>query len=223
MSSQFQYITIQKGDPTPVVPSFRTMDFWGGLHKQPNATVSHKLWGAIPVAVQLVQDTLGADVDINSTVRFPGGSHYGGGNSQHDYQNARAVDIGLPASKTAQVYKDIMGRGPLFQALFALGARGFGIYDTFMHVDFRTSGGLQQYNGTPYAFWDERETNKPALDLVASLVTPMPQPNEDDRTEAQRLRQRILGGLIWLIFPTVLIITVVGLRKLYAHTSRKAA
>jgi hypothetical protein len=213
MSAAYQYITIRANDAAKATRDFAFGQFWAGRNNQPTATQSHNLWGAIPPAVQLVQDTIGVPVRINSTVRFPGGSKYGNGKSQHDYQNARAVDIGLPASKTAQVYKDILGRGPLFRALFAMGARGFGLYDTFIHVDFRTTGGSQQYNGQSFAFWDERVSNKPPLDLALDLTTPMEQPNEDDRSPAQKTGERLAFIAWWIVVPSFFLFAIILVRK----------
>ena len=212
------YIPIYKVGKTKLTSDFANDDFWAGnVGNQPNATSPHSLFYKIPAAAQLVSDTLGGGVTINSTVRFPGGSKYNGGKSQHDFQQASAIDLGIPESKRAQVWKDILIQGPLFRALFDMGARGFGLYDSWLHIDFRSTGsGSKSFNGQKYAFWDNRSiANKPALTAIADLSVPVAEPDEDERPLWQKLQERSLAIAWWIVMPTLVIAIFWLIRKYF--------
>jgi hypothetical protein len=211
---------ITKGDTRSLTAYYKYGDFWGGLHTQPQATSPHALYDKVPYAAQLVSDTPGQRLPINSTVRFPGGSEYKGGSSQHDYQNATAVDLGIPPNKRQQVWQDILSQGPLFRALFKMGVRGFGIYDTWLHIDFRTSGGKQTYNGQPYAFWDDRSlTNKSAManveafSTVPDLSALLSGSPDEERPTTQKWVDRAVTVAWWIVVPSALIFSFILIRK----------
>ena len=55
---------------------------------------------------------------------------------------------------------DILNKGNLFKTLLLMGVKGIGLYDTFIHFDFRKESGNQNFNEFNYSFWDNRIKKK---------------------------------------------------------------
>jgi len=124
--------------------------------KTSNHPDQHELFVLIPNAVQTVRNYFNARIKVNGTVRFPGDSYYSS-TSQHEYRRARAIDFKFLDNKTyytKEFHREILTEGQLFQELRALGVTGIGLYDRFIHLDFRTS--LENEVGRSYDIWDNR-------------------------------------------------------------------
>lgn len=153
-------IVIRHDSKKQLSENFQEREFYS---KSTTAPSSHGIDSRLVDVAQYVRDIAGP-TRITSSVRFPGGDEYSA-NSQHSESNRKALDLGWGAllgtergGQIAEVFhKEILNRGPVFQKLFSLGVRGFGLYDHFIHLDVRTNGvGKSQYNGIPFAFWDFR-------------------------------------------------------------------
>jgi hypothetical protein len=77
-----------------------------------------------------------------------------------------------------QLHNDFMKRGELFTKLREMGITGFGIYDTFVHLDCRdadTSPAKQSDHYGRFAFWDKRSSavKKKLTTKQTTMKTPM--------------------------------------------------
>ena len=79
--------------------------------------------------------------------------------SQHSF--GRAIDLNWADPVTEKfilrvLSHDFRTKGPIFRALFNLGIRGFGLYNTFSHADTRIDRVSENYNGEMFEMWDNR-------------------------------------------------------------------
>lgn len=129
----------------------------------------HPLALQVVYAVQIVRDYYGFAIRVNSTYRnyIPKDGVAPATISPH--MMAMAIDFSFLVDKqTAQdlymsMRDDFNNKGELFQLLWSAGVRGFGIYDTFVHIDvvvpelypvFLKKRGTK-YNGLHYAYWNK--------------------------------------------------------------------
>lgn len=57
----------------------------------------------------------------------------------------------------AELAADFTTSGPIFQKLRTLGIKGFGLYDTFIHLDVRVGPCIHKDRYGAFACWDERK------------------------------------------------------------------
>lgn len=178
-------LIIKKGDKTPLSRNFTANEFYS---KSADAPASHSFPSELVEAAQLLRDVYGVPFRITSTVRTPahellickqqGLSLKLVETSQH--VKRRAMDI-QPAANAAQIMAEIqaalINRGKLFDQLRALGVNGFGVYDTFIHLDTRPDPGKIQDEYGSYAFWNntrlspKKTTPSPTKRTAAASVT----------------------------------------------------
>ena len=123
------------GDNPLLAPNFRESEFYH-KGKASNHPEMHDLHALIPDAAQILRDYYGEPLRITSTLRYPGDSYYND-TSQHNYQKARAFDSQFTNDRSyimPRYHGEILYRGELFELLYSLGVRGFGLYDTFIHL-----------------------------------------------------------------------------------------
>lgn len=118
-----------------------------------------------------------------STVRVPGDPSYNS-NSQHAIEKGgKAADFNWSVYNSVAIERDILirlnydidNKGPVFRELIRRGARGFGLYDDFIHIDVRDDGSMNQnFEGISYAFWDNRQSiNLPFLQIFLKSSIPI--------------------------------------------------
>ena len=82
--------------------------------------------------------------------------------SQHE--EGRAFDITFLDNREENILRlrhEVETRGPIYQALRKIGINGFGFYDTFVHLDTRTTPGYQVDNKHGrFAMWNEQKDLK---------------------------------------------------------------
>jgi hypothetical protein len=98
--------------------------------------------------------------------------------SQHSIGRARDCNW---SDQTAEKYivavlcHDFATQGVFFQALFNLGFRGFGRYETFFHIDTRINGGSSSFGGTPYSKWSKRPNYSSDAQLHQAFLSQHPE------------------------------------------------
>lgn len=157
-------LIIKQGDKTSLSRNFTANEFYS---KSSDAPASHSFPSELVEAAQLLRDSYGVPFRVTSTVRTPSHEYRLCIHKGEDYARAmmvssqhvkrRAMDI-QPTSNTAAVMSDlqfdIIDRGFMFKKLRALGVTGFGLYDTFVHLDVRKEAGKQKDEFGTYAFWN---------------------------------------------------------------------
>lgn len=107
-------------------------------------------------AANLIRESIGHPVKVNSSIRTPEKNAAVGGakRSLHLPYNedgkvyTRAVDLGI-STGIKDIHQLILNNGQLAQQLREMGIGGIGIYDTFVHIDIG-----------PERFWDNRVSTK---------------------------------------------------------------
>lgn len=169
---------------TQLRPNFRESEFYNaktGLSEHPIAR-------ACVDAVQFLRTQSGIPIRITSTYRnyIPAGGVNPATISPH--MLAQGIDFQFIAdSSTAdqlylEIREDFNNQGPLFQALWEIGIRGFGSYDHFIHLDCVTSELYQPfrqkrwrtYRGQIFGRWDNmkrlRYRSPGSSNLLGELV-----------------------------------------------------
>lgn len=113
-----------------------------------------------------------------------------------------AIDFQWPDKNiTLKIINDIENRGEVFKELRKLGIRGFGIYNTFIHLDARPDGSWKNKDSYgDYAFWDERTEKK---NFVEQVIAPFNQ-NEDGAADTNNF-----------IYYTIIAVIIYFLAKLF--------
>jgi len=107
--------------------------------------------------------------------------------SAHMLAEACDFNFDVPREKQDElillIREDLLRQGIIFQQLFELGCRGFGVYDTFIHLDtvpiplypaFAAKRKKHQYRGTFYGFWDNTKKLRllePSGDLATNVTS----------------------------------------------------
>lgn len=171
-------IIIKKGDTREIAPHFTAGEFFS---KQPgrHAITEHDFYSELVEAVAYLRNHYGVPWRITSTYRpdSPGSQH----------RECRAVDsqdTKSGAGHGSPIMLDLVAQlldstSEVFVQLRRLGIRGFGVYDSFVHLDCRL--GVQKHSdkfGT-FAFWDNRtnsdeQPKKKALTKLAPVKKPNP-------------------------------------------------
>ena len=178
------FLTIQKGSNRLLAPNFRESEFYS---TSKDAPASHPLRSELVEAVQFLRDYYKVPWRVTSTFRTK--AHEIGicqklgikflTNSQHLV--GRAIDSQPVADPHGEILSDLTWQftakqGPVYDGLRDIGINGFGIYDTFIHLDART--GPLKYHDTHglVASWDNRsdEAKKKAPVEHTPTVKPLP-------------------------------------------------
>lgn len=132
----------------------------------------HPLSMDVVDCLQLIRSFTGVPIRVNSTYRnyIPTDGVNPATTSPH--MLAQAIDFSFMASKEnseklyVAIREDFDRKGPLFQLLWEAGCRGFGSYDTFIHIDtvrselyapFKGKRGTY-YRGEMYARWNNMKS-----------------------------------------------------------------
>lgn len=141
---------IIKGDQSKIVPNFengefftKSIDFVGD---------SHYLNEKLIYAAQAIRDYLGVPVNVNSTYRTYLGNLNEGGATGSLHLKGEALDLQTNGG-SAQIQYEVETQGPLYQKLRSLGIGGFGIGQSFIHLDTRNSGNQRDNNNGSFALW----------------------------------------------------------------------
>ncbi len=180
-----EFRTIKKGDSSQITPHFRTNEFYTtSAAKGFEAPDSHGMAQPCISAAEYLRTYFGTAWRITSGFRTEahelaicqreGMSVQLAKSSQHVI--GRAFDSQPANGDTeimARIHADFLSRGELFQALRFAGITGFGIYDTFLHLDCRDTATVtakQHDKVGRFAFWDSRT----AAVKKKALLTPSP-------------------------------------------------
>jgi hypothetical protein len=167
------FVLIHKDKP------FENFGYFTGAELYSNSADAPAYHGVSKIAIHgfnVIRGYYNVPVKINSTYRtvLHQLSLSSVGNSQHVQKDQDGTPVSLAIDGTfltdehrrlfmPDLHKQILERGPLFERLREAGVTGFGIYDTFIHLDSRPSVNLiHEDDYGKYAFWDNR-TKKPEL------------------------------------------------------------
>lgn len=190
-----EFRTIKKHDLSKITPHFRNNEFYT---TSPDAPTEHTLAQPVISAAEFLRNHFNVPWRVTSTYRTEahelaickkrGYSKQLAKSSQHVAR--RAMDSQPVTNAPAimlQLHRDFLNRGEIFQQLREMGITGFGIYDTFIHLDCRdtaTVSAAQSDHLGRFAFWDERsdEVKKklrkvPALRTTKATPTKTPTPS----------------------------------------------
>ncbi len=137
--------------------NFNEQDLYSGCSDAPD---EHYLSDALIDALNFLWKYYGTAIEISARggYRTQSCNAAAGGAEKSQHLLGRAVDVNWKENETAiiaHLNNDIRNEGIVFQSLLDLGIRGFGLYNTFIHIDARVSEGKQNYNGIKYAFFDQ--------------------------------------------------------------------
>ncbi len=150
-------IEIHKGDRQQITPSFRISEFFT---KAPGVEV-HDLDERLITAAQIIRDFYGVPCVITSSYRPSWYNSSIGGVPGSQHIRKRAIDITIKDTHAQADYgNQIATHGDLYQQLISVGIRGFGLYDTFLHIDTRESS----------AMWDNRKKKIIYIDSEDGIV-----------------------------------------------------
>ena len=80
------------------------------------------------------------------------------GGSGETHPKGQAIDFSFPTIVHNEIVRSIVSRSEVFHRLREMGINGFGVYDSFIHLDDRPQKGLKHKdNEGVYAFWDNRK------------------------------------------------------------------
>jgi len=148
----------------------------------------HPLSVQVVECVQAVRDFTGTPIRINSAYR-----NYVpiGGASVSSHMLGQAIDFSFIAKKEERealyisIRHDFENKGPLFEILWDLGCRGFGLYDSFIHLDTTVSElypdfrkkRTKKHLSQRFAIWNKMKllrnrpvTNTLAINPVISII-----------------------------------------------------
>lgn len=176
---------------------------------------SHPLSRQVIDCAQFLRDYFGLPIRITSTYR-----NYvpTGGASYSPHMIGVAIDLqfdksSVPAAKRDELYTvirdDFKRKGAIFQGLWERGCRGFGSYDTFVHIDtchielypkMKAKRGTT-YRGENFAFWNKMQRLRripapAAIPAVFSDETPEPDVSVIDSIPADNvIGKAVLEGI----------------------------
>ena len=175
------FITIRNSDEL-IRPNFKMSELYNSKVGQQE----HPLSEQVIDAVQAIRDYTDMPIRITSTYRnyIPTDGVSPASISPH--MMAQAIDFQFVGDAQEvenlylQIRDDFDDKGELFQILWNIGVRGFGSYDTFIHIDtvqselyepFRAKR-TTSYNGQLYARWNKMKVlrNMSADDLLSGNV-----------------------------------------------------
>ena len=164
---------ITKGDTSKVTNNFTMNEFYC---KSFNAPKSHYFDEKLIQVAQYLRDLTHASVIIDSSFRTKehqavliANIQGAAKNSQHEL--GKAVDLKFATPQIlASLCGSIDNKDAIFKKLRQLGVRGFGLYDTFIHLDTREGVAVHRDEFGTYALWDNR---KKKVKLQATLSLPI--------------------------------------------------
>lgn len=195
---------IQKDGKRQLSPNFHEWEFYLGYVTRGATSLrpeSHFLDNRLIEAVQLIRDFFNTPVLINSTFRphKTKGYHPKGMALDFSFQNSNKDLISAYSW-------EISKRRELFYKLRAIGINGFGIYDSFGHIDTRQEKGMHvDQNGNYYALWDSTILNAPsplgetAVNTAAIGRVFSSNQNEEDLNYFSLVRILILSAILMKI------------------------
>lgn len=177
---------VRAGDMRRVTSNFTANE----LFNPKNGIAEHPIATKVVQAMQYIRSTFGEVMNVTSTYRtyVPVG-----GVSRSPHMLAEAIDAqitDLSKRDAIMVYlrEDFDSKGSIFRTLFNQHqVRGFGIYDTFIHLDvvpvelyadFRNKR-TERFNGFQYAYWNNMKRlryQKSTLMFPQSPVLPEAEP-----------------------------------------------
>lgn len=109
-------------------------------------------------AVSFVRDFYNQPIQIISTYRPERCNAHVGGASMSWHKVFRAIDfkfVGIGAMAVHRAYvEDIKQKGCLFNMLYSMNIRGYGMYSTSLHLDTREHGTWRTHHNSTYSLWD---------------------------------------------------------------------
>ena len=171
-------ITINRGDNTLLAPNFRASEFYSS---SPNPPASHDFYMELVEAASFLRNHFNTPWRITSTMRthahevkicadfnLPPGLAW---TSKHVLAPAFDSQPAGTAARNAEIMatlaEDFTNNGEIFQKLRTLGIKGFGLYDTFIHLDVRVGPCIHKDRFGAFACWDERH-NAPKKKAVGA-------------------------------------------------------
>lgn len=170
------FVMVSSGSSARVTDNFTEGELYN-----PKIGRSHPISLQAVRCVQIVRDAFDYPIRITSTYRTyvpPGGV------SQSPHMMACAIDFQFVGAQAevdrlfVSVREDYKAKGPLFRALWDAGARGFGVYDTFLHIDtvqselypsFRSKR-TDTWRGARYAYWNNQKRLRYNTDTVSANI-----------------------------------------------------
>lgn len=161
-------LTIHRDDKKAISPHFNTHEFYSNSSDAPE---SHPLYPQLVNAAELLRNRFGA---WRITSNFRTEAHerqilakLGTPFFVDEHMKGRAIDSQpgtADPARNAQIMKelaaDFLANGNIYRALRLLGITGFGLYDTFVHLDCRDSNFKAQRRDQfgLVACWDSRRS-----------------------------------------------------------------
>lgn len=158
-----KFLTITGGDKTPLTPHFNASEFYSHSSDRP---AQHPFADVLVQAAEVLRTHFGTAWRITSTFRTEADERriLKAKNkpffvSQH--MKGKAFDsqpANMDPAIMHAIWVDFTTNGPLYKQLRALGINGFGIYNTFIHLDCRSDEFKAHRADTygPVARWDSR-------------------------------------------------------------------
>lgn len=171
-------IIIHKGDPKQISPHFTASEFYS---HSVNAPVSHPFYSELVEAAEFLRSHFGTAWRITSTWRTEAQerfilekAHVPFFISQH--MKGRAFDsqpANMDPAIMAELVADFIANGPIYQQLRKIGINGFGVYNTFIHLDCRIDEFKAQRKDAFgfVACWDQRLGAKKKFGGAAWITT----------------------------------------------------
>jgi hypothetical protein len=173
-------ILITKGGQKELAPHFKESEFFS--HQPSPGLTQHEFYTELVEAVAYLRSLYGVAWRITSTYRPDSIG------SQH--RECRAIDsqdVNSGAGHGSPVMLDLVAQlleptSEVFTHLRRLGINGFGVYDSFVHLDCRDTAKFPAAHVDRFgrfAFWDNRTEKKKALPtpkLRPKKLSPVPLP-----------------------------------------------
>ena len=125
---------------TPVTPNFTQAELYS---KSPDAPSVHFLDDRAIEALQYIRELSNSPIRVTSTYRTPEFNPLIGGSSRSQHLAGKAIDFQWYSDNDAELKRlkgEFLKEGSLLREnLFQMGVRGFGFYETFVHLDVRDS------------------------------------------------------------------------------------
>lgn len=150
---------IRKGSNEQLTNNFTEKEIFNASYGGVDSfTISDK----VLLGAQIIRDFYGVPMGVNSSHRTVAHELAQGrsGNSQH---TKSALDLRFLEDNEKYLllyHQDILSQGPLYKKLRAAGITGFGLYDTFLHIDPRTERMSESDEFGKLETWDNRVTTK---------------------------------------------------------------
>lgn len=176
---------ICKDSHTQVTANFSSQELYSQSYNAPDC---HYLNDNVINALQYLRLRYNCPVKVTSTFRTSAANSAAGGAKSSKHLTGNAIDFAFTKkSILRQAQKDMQG-DELKNILAQFGVNGLGLYDNFIHIDYRTSPAL----------WDNRTSSGLLASISASLNN-----NEDGLLDWIKPLTSIL---IVIIITTTLII-----------------